>query len=45
MVETSGKAMQAESAQRGYLLTGEEKYLPPLETGLAEAAALLADLR
>ncbi len=27
--------MEAESAQRGFLLTGEEKYLPPLETGLA----------
>ena len=31
------KALEAESAQRGFLLTGEAKYLPPLETSLAAA--------
>ena len=35
--ETIYKALEAESAQRGFLLTGEAKYLPPLETGLAAA--------
>ena len=39
LTEAGYKAMEAESAQRGFLLTGEEKYLPPLETGLAAARA------
>ncbi len=45
VVEASYKAMEAESAQRGFLLTGEEEYLAPMETGLAATAGLLADLR
>jgi signal transduction histidine kinase len=44
MTEAGYRAMEAESAQRGFLLTGEEKYLAPLETGLAEAKARLLDL-
>ncbi len=38
LVEASYKAMEAESAQRGFLLTGEEQYLPPLETGITAPA-------
>jgi signal transduction histidine kinase len=44
LAETIYQAMEAESAQRGFLLTGEQKYLPPLETGLAGAEARLSDL-
>ena len=45
VVEASYSAMEAESAQRGFLLTGEEQYLPPLESGLAETNRVLASLR
>jgi signal transduction histidine kinase len=44
LTEAGYKAMEAESAQRGYLVAGEQKYLPPLETGLAEARERLAQL-
>ncbi len=44
LTEAGYRAMEAESAQRGFLLTGEEKYLPPLEAGLAETSALLTQL-
>jgi signal transduction histidine kinase len=44
LVETSYKAMEAESAQRGFLLTGEEQYLAPLEDSIAAADKLLTDL-
>lgn len=37
-------ALEAESAQRGFLLTGEAKYLPPLEDGLAKARDTLQEL-
>ncbi len=45
VVEASYNIMEAESAQRGFLLTGEEKYLPPLESGLAETSEVLGRLR
>jgi signal transduction histidine kinase len=44
LAEAVYKALEAESAQRGFLLTGEEKYLPPLETGLAAAQDRLRQL-
>lgn len=44
MAETIYRAMEAESAQRGFLLTGEAKYLPPLESGLSAALANLDEL-
>ena len=43
--EASYGVMDAESAQRGFLLTGDEQYLPPLETGLATTEQRLRDLR
>jgi signal transduction histidine kinase len=45
LTEAGYRAMEAESAQRGFLLTGEEKYLQPLEAGIAAASARLAELR
>ncbi len=45
VVEASYNAMEAESAQRGFLLTGEEQYLSPLESSLAETNEVLASLR
>src|SRR5690606_24033725 len=45
LTEAAYKAMEAESAQRGFLVTGEQKYLPPLETGVTEARQQLATLR
>jgi signal transduction histidine kinase len=39
------KALEAESAQRGFLLTGEAKYLEPLEGGLSATEARLDELR
>jgi signal transduction histidine kinase len=45
VVEASYNAMQAESAQRGFLLTGEEKYLTPLESSLARTNEVLGSLR
>lgn len=44
IAETVYGAMEAESAQRGFLLTGEEQYLPPLESGLAMTQNRLRDL-
>ena len=45
LTEAGYQAMEAESAQRGYLVAGEQKYLPPLEGGLADARQRLAELR
>ncbi|HTQ35821.1 MAG TPA: CHASE3 domain-containing protein [Steroidobacteraceae bacterium] len=45
LTDISYSAMQAESAQRGFVLTGEEKYLAPFESELAAAAQKLAELR
>jgi len=44
LAETTYKALEAESAQRGFLLTGEAKYLEPLESGLMGARERLGDL-
>lgn len=44
IAETVYGALEAESAQRGFLLTGEEQYLPPLEAGLAMTQNRLRDL-
>jgi signal transduction histidine kinase len=44
LAETTYKALEAESAQRGFLLTGEAKYLEPLDSGLMEARERLGDL-
>ncbi len=43
--EASFGVMDAESAQRGFLLTDDEKYLPPLESGLAQTTKRLDELR
>jgi CHASE3 domain sensor protein len=43
LAETVYNALEAESAQRGFLLTGEEQYLDPLESGLAATRARLAE--
>jgi signal transduction histidine kinase len=45
VVEASYNAMEAESAQRGFLLTGEEQYLTPMDSSLAAANQVLASLR
>ena len=44
LAESIYKALEAESAQRGFLLTGEDRYVTPLETSLAEAQSHVADL-
>ncbi len=44
LAESIYKALEAESAQRGFLLTGEAKYLAPMETGIAESEAEVANL-
>lgn len=44
LTEAGYRVMEAESAQRGFLLTGEQKYVTPLESGLAEAHARLDEL-
>lgn len=44
LAEAVYKALEAESAQRGFLLTGETKFLAPLETGLAAAQDSLRQL-
>jgi signal transduction histidine kinase len=44
LTETTYKAMEAESAQRGFLLTGEAKYLAPLDSGLADTRGRLDEL-
>lgn len=44
LAETVYRALEAESAQRGFLLTGEEKYLPPLESGLSATRTRLLEL-
>lgn len=38
------RSQEAESAQRGFLLTGEEQYLTPMDAGLADAHAHLDEL-
>lgn len=43
-VELRDALRTAESSQRGYLLTGNEIYLAPYDTGKARAAQQLADL-
>lgn len=43
--EASFGVMDAESAQRGFLLTDDEKYLPPLESGLDQTTQRLGELR
>jgi len=43
LAEIIYKALEAESAQRGFLLTGETKYLTPLEAGIADARSGLDD--
>lgn len=45
LAEAAYKSMQAESAQRGFLLTGEEQYLRPLDASLAGAEEFLEELR
>jgi signal transduction histidine kinase len=45
LTEAAYKSIEAESAQRGFLLTGEEQYLKPLESALTAARGLLLDLR
>jgi signal transduction histidine kinase len=45
LVEASYKAMEAESAQRGFLLTGEEQYLQPMEAAITASGNLLGELR
>jgi len=42
--ETISSTLEAESAQRGFLLTGESQYLAPMDTGLAEAQRYLEEL-
>lgn len=44
IAETVYKALEAESAQRGFLLTADEKYSLPMESGLAGARARLDEL-
>jgi signal transduction histidine kinase len=44
LAETTYKALEAESAQRGFLLTGEAKYLAPLDSGLADTRERLGEL-
>jgi len=45
LTEASYRVMEAESAQRGFLLTGDDKYLGPFESGLASATQRLAELQ
>lgn len=42
--ESIYKTLEAESAQRGYMLTGEGTYLEPMEAGLADARTRLDEL-
>jgi signal transduction histidine kinase len=42
--ESIYKTLEAESAQRGYMLTGEALYLEPMEAGLNDARARLKEL-
>lgn len=44
LAESIYKALEAESAQRGFLLTGEATYLAPMEAGIAESEAEVANL-
>jgi len=45
LAEAAYRAMEAESAQRGFLLTGEEKYRKPLDASLAAVGVILGELR
>lgn len=42
--ETISSTLEAESAQRGFLLTGESQYLAPMDAGLADAQTYLDEL-
>jgi signal transduction histidine kinase len=44
LAESIYKALEAESAQRGFLLTGEAIYLTPLEASIADAQSHVDDL-
>jgi signal transduction histidine kinase len=44
MAETIYVALESESAQRGFLLTGEEKYSVPLRTGYEQTTSRLDEL-
>jgi signal transduction histidine kinase len=44
LAETNYKTLEAESAQRGYMLTGEDLYLQPMESGLDGARGRLNEL-
>src|SRR5690606_23129616 len=43
--EVSYKSLEAESAQRGFLVTLEEEYLAPMNAGLADARSRLDELQ
>lgn len=43
--EVSYKSLEAESAQRGFLVTREEEYLAPMNAGLADARSRLDELQ
>jgi signal transduction histidine kinase len=45
LAETGYQALEAQNAQRGFLLTGENQYLGPMESGLAETRGLLEQLQ
>lgn len=42
--EAEYKVLAAESAQRGFLLTGEEQYLAPMDAGISDAQTRLDEL-
>jgi signal transduction histidine kinase len=44
LAESIYKGLEAESAQRGFLLTGEARYLAPMEAGIAASDTAVADL-
>lgn len=44
LTETVNRSLEAESAQRGFLLTGEQQYLTPMESGLEDANRTLDQL-
>ena len=45
MAELQTRMLDAESRQRGYIITGDSMYLRPYEGAAADVEALLADLR
>lgn len=42
--EVVQRSLEAESAQRGFIGTGDERYLAPMKAGLADARSLLDEL-